>query len=205
LLELIFSIIVLSIVGIYSVIFLKEMYDKNSKNYQTNIIQLELESTRVFIENLLQNCVNITTTPNSISFYKIDTKAYNSNLWSGFTDLDSNQTNKAQLKTPNSKINELTSNYIWFLNNKLYQIKNSNDTDIIKFTKTSLAKRIYEHYKIIKSISSIILNDNKLLYDGNILLQNITKFEISNSAKLININICIKQDSEACQTWNFII
>jgi hypothetical protein len=68
-----------------------------------------------------------------------------------------------------------------------------------------LAKRIYEHYNIIKSISSIILNDNKLLYDGNILLQNLTKFEISSDDKLININICIKQDLEACQTWNFII
>ena len=70
LLELIFVIVLLSIIFLTTTKFIFAIYDKNKSNYTTNLTKIEFESTRLFLINLLKEDRNL----NSITY--LDNKIY---------------------------------------------------------------------------------------------------------------------------------
>ena len=54
LLELIFAIVLLSIIFLTTTKFLFAIYDKNRSNFTTNLTKIEFESTKLFLTSILQ-------------------------------------------------------------------------------------------------------------------------------------------------------
>ncbi len=75
LLELIFSILLLSIIFLTSSKFIFEVYEKNKTNYTANLLKIEFESTRLFLLKLLTREHNL----NNIT-YKNKKLYYNSSI-----------------------------------------------------------------------------------------------------------------------------
>jgi type II secretory pathway component PulJ len=51
------------------------------------------------------------------------------------------------------------------------------------------------------NLAMISFNQNKLLYNNHLLLDNITKYKLSNENNLTFIDICIKKKYEICTNW----
>ena len=122
LLELIISIIILSIVGIYALLFINNLYKTNSQNLTLLNKSLDLQTTSLFLENLLKNSVKVEVNSNNISFYEINITDFKNNNYSGFALLENST--KEYVFTPQSFISRVDANYIWFnnivINNKMF-------------------------------------------------------------------------------------
>ncbi len=73
--ELIFVIVLLSIIFLTTTKFIFAIYDKNKSNYTTNLTKIEFESTRLFLINILKEESNL----NSIA-YEDDKIYFNDNI-----------------------------------------------------------------------------------------------------------------------------
>jgi hypothetical protein len=51
------------------------------------------------------------------------------------------------------------------------------------------------------NFTNIVLKDNNLIYNNNILLNNVTKFKYIKNNNLIFVDICIKRKYEICKNW----
>ncbi len=195
LLELIISITILSIIAIYSLRFISELYQSNTQNLTLLNNQLDFKNTQLFIENKLNNSVNIAVSKESLSFYEVDINSFKSNYYSGFALLE--KSSKEYVFTPNSIISKIDLFFIWFDNTHMYEIEQQNENDKIYFKNKNNEKTIFEHYKLIKGKSSLYLRDKTLYFNKNILLENIETFEVLFINKHIKINICQK----FCEEW----
>lgn len=195
LLELIISILILSIVGIYSLLFINNLYTTNTQNLKLLNIKLDLNTTSLFLENLLQNSVQIKTNSNIISFFEVNTHDFKNKNYSGFAVLSSS--NKKFILTPFSKITKIKSKYIWFYNNYRYEIKSSFEDDKIYFNDEIKEKRIYEQYKLLNAQSMIYLENENLYFNNHLLLEGVHSFEAKILEKILSINICTR----ICEDW----
>jgi len=195
LLELIISITILSIIGIYSLRFISDLYQSNTQNLTLLNNQLDFKNTQLFIENKLKNSVNIAVSNESLSFYEVDINSFKSNYYSGFALLE--KSSKEYVYTPNSYISKMDLFFIWFDDTHMYELEQQNINDRIYFKNKSNEKTIFEHYKLIKGKSSLYLRDKILYFNENMLLENIETFEVSFINKHIKINICEK----FCEEW----
>ncbi len=107
--ELLISIVLVSIISIYTLNFSFNIFEQNSKNHHLNIAKIDLESTKLFLQNKKDSNENI--------------------------------------------------------------------------------------------ISQLQYTNEELLYNNQLLLKYVTKFEISSSGDLIKIDICLKEKFEICKSW----
>lgn len=87
----------------------------------------------------------------------------------------------------------------------LFTVNEKNKTDFTtNITKIEFeTTRLFLIQKLEKdgNLNKLKLEDNKLLYDNNLLLKKVTQFEISSSNDIYTINICINLYNNICQTW----
>ena len=161
LVELIFVIVILSIIGVISAQILTKIYEQYLLTRAINELETKTELVLTQIANRLQyrikettiarkippNDNNITALPMADESYQIlewigyDNDSFrglwksSKNIyypgWSGFIDLDSNQTDKTQIKTPGSDLN-LTNSIINTLSNGSVTLNNSKVAIIFK-------------------------------------------------------------------------
>lgn len=193
--ELIISILILSIVGIYTLLFLSNLYKTNAQNIKMLNTKLDFQTTYLFIENTLKQSVNISPNSDEILFYEVDINSFKSGYYSGFALLE--KSSKEFVFTPNSSISKIDSNFIWFVDNSIHEIEKSFENDKIYFKNKTSEKKIYEQYKLLKNESKIFLNDNKLFFNQSILLNDIKSFNVKLSNKILIIDICDKR----CFNW----
>jgi len=194
-LELIISITILSIIAIYSLRFISNLYQSNTQNLTLLNNELDFKNTQVFIENKLKNSVKIAMAGESLYFYEVDINSFKSNYYSGFALLE--KSSKEYVFTPNSYISKIDLFFIWFDDTHIYEVEQQNINDKIYFKNPNSEKTIFEHYKLIKQKSSLYLRDKTLYFNENILLENIETFTVSFFNSHIKINICEK----FCEEW----
>jgi len=195
LLELIISIIILSIIGVYSLLFISDFYKTNSINLKLLNSKLDFQSTRLFIENKLYSSVKFKPSSNELSFYEVDINNFKSGYYSGFALIE--QSNKEYVFTVNSIISNIDLFYIWFDDNHMYEIEQHNEAEKIYFKNPTSQKRILEHYKLIKQKSKLFVQNKTLYFNSNVLLENIESFNVSSKEGHIQINIC----ENFCEEW----
>jgi len=195
LLELIFSILILSVVGIYTLLFVNDLYKSNAQNLTLLNSKLDLQTTNLFIEKKLGQSVNIKLNSAEISFYEIDIAGFKSGFYSGFVLLE--KSTKEFVFTPNSNISKTNNSYIWFEDKSIYEIEKSIENEKISFKNRSNPKKIYEQYKLLKRQSKIFLKQNRLFFNDTVLLNNIKSFEVKQSNKNLIIDIC----DNSCHNW----
>jgi len=195
LLELIITIVILSIVGVYSLKFISDLYKKNSLNLTLMNNRLDFQSTRLFIENKLHNSVKTELSSHELSFYEVDINYFKSSYYSGFALID--KSTKEYVFTPNSTISKIDLFYIWFDDNHMYEIEQNNESEKIYFKNPSTQKRIFEHYKLIKQKSKFFVQNKTLYFNNIILLENIESFKVSSQEGHIKIRIC----ERFCEEW----
>jgi len=76
--------------------------------------------------------------------------------------------------------------------------KNTNDTFILENNLVLETTRLFLSKQ--NDFSKLRKIDTDLYFDGNLLLENISKFEVTNSSNIISVNICIYEES-ICQIW----
>jgi len=195
LLELIISLAILSIVGIYSLVFINDLYKTNTQNYQMLNNKLDLQTTHLFIENKLKSSVKITKEGSGVSFYEEDINSFKNGFYSGFIQLG--KSSKEFVTTPNTVISKVDANYIWFENNNMYKIEKKRENNKIYFQDVVSQKKIYEQYKLLKGQSKIYLKNDKLMFNDSIVLNDIKIFEVNLNHKHIRIKLC----KSACYDW----
>jgi len=195
LLELIISISILAIIGIYSLRLIGNLYQSNSQNLSLLKNKLDFQNTYLFIENRLKNSVNIAFSKESLSFYEVDINGFKSNYYSGFALLE--KSSKEYVFTPNSLISKTDLFFIWFDDTHMYEVVQQNENDKIYFKNQNIEKTIFEQYKLIKQKSRFYVKNKNLYFNENILLENIEIFNISFSNSHIKINIC----ENFCEEW----
>ncbi|WP_419770356.1 MAG: hypothetical protein ACNI3C_00760 [Candidatus Marinarcus sp.] len=198
LLELIFSIFILSIVMVFSLKFYHQIQKRNGQEFLQTLDELKLQSTEIFLYNILKTSRNIHANGSVIHFYKLDNEAFLQGYYSGVALLD--RSDKEKIYTPFSQTVLLTSHYILFDQNQLHEIKPSSENNLIYFKNQETAKTIYEHYEIVKSLSSFSLKEETLYYDDQMLLEEVTAFHPLVQNNQLKLDICLKQ---LCQKWSF--
>lgn len=198
LLETIISVCILSIVFFFSTILYKNILQSNQSAYETAMARMDLFSTQLFIEKQLQHGRILDVTEQTIRFYTLDTEGYLQGFYSGIVDLT--QSSKNKIYTPNSQTTKLKSNYILFNDTTLYELIPSSQNNVLYFKDATSAKTIYEHYFIIKNISTIAFKENTLYYNDKLVQNNISQFRASFIQNHTHIHICLKL---ACEDWIF--
>lgn len=186
LLELIFTIVIVSIISIFSMTVLYNLFDKFSKDYKKEIIKLELSNTQILLDKIFSNTINLQIKSNSITFDLIDTKLFNLGYYSKFIDL--NSSTKTTIFSPNAKAEKLIDYAITFDDKTIYEIKNDSFGEIINLESNEL-KTIKEQYKIISKKHKLTCNNSELNLDNNLLLNNITSCNFSLDSKALIIEI----------------
>ena len=195
LLELIVSILILSVVGVYTLHFLVDLHKINAQNLKILNQQLDFQAANLFIENRIKNSVNRTITANEISFYEVDINNFKNGNYSGYAQLE--KSSKEYVFTPQSSLTNVEADYIWFENSSWYAIEKGFEENRIYFKDKSSSKKIFEHYKLLKGISKIHVKENKLYFNNSILMNNIKSFEMKQSNQHLVIDIC----SSFCANW----
>ncbi len=192
LVELIFTIVIISIVAVFTMTFLFNLYDKLSNEYTNEINKIETSSTNILLDKIFAEALNISISSNTITFYKNETSLFNLGHYSRFVDLNNTDTTKSSIYSPNTKAEQLLDYHITFDNLNFYSIKNDSNGNIINLDDEN-GKTIKEHYKIISTNHKITYFENSLYYNEDLLLENITKCTFFLQADTIIINI-IKDD-----------
>lgn len=199
LVELIFAIIIVSIITIFSMTILYTLYEKFSNDYKKEILKLDSLSTKIILENIFSNALNVNVSESKIEFYKKDTKLFDLGYYSKFVDLNSSDTNKYSIHSPNTKAQELLDYSITFDDENYYEIKNDSYNELINFEDTN-PKEIKEQYSIISKNHTLECKDSKLYLDNNTLLENLTNCTFTISSKLLTIELEI---DEGPIKWSF--
>ncbi len=76
--------------------------------------------------------------------------------------------------------------------------KNSTDTFIVQNNLILETTRLFLTKK--SDFTKLVKSDTNLHYDNNLLLENISLYEVSKVNDIITINICI-YDNQICQVW----
>lgn len=197
LLETIFSFLIMSIIFFFSTLLYKNILLSNSQEFDDAIIRADLFSTKLFIAKQLKNGVVIETTPKMIRFYALDNEGFLQGFYSGIIDLE--ESSKSKVYTPLSQTTKLTSKAMLFENNQLHELTQSTENNFLSF-KNGSAKTLYEHYKMVKNISTIVLEEKSLYYNNQLLQNNIQHFAVTQNNHHMNINICIET---LCEEWIF--
>ena len=197
LLETIFSFLIMSMVFFFSTILYQNILANNTKEFHDAMIRADLFSTQLFIAKQLKNGAVIESSQDSIRFYALDTEALLQGFYSGIIDLE--ESSKTKVYTPLSQTTKLESNTVLFGNDQLHELVQSPENNFLYF-KNSSAKTLYEHYRIVKGISSIYLHEKSLYYNNQLLQNNIQHFAVTQNNHQININICMET---LCEEWIF--
>jgi len=76
--------------------------------------------------------------------------------------------------------------------------KNSTDTFIVQNNLILETTRLFLSKK--NDLSKLVKSETNLYYDSNLLLENISLYEVSKVNNITTINICI-YDDKICQVW----
>ena len=166
-------------------------------------ISNELFSLKLFIQNRLFGARFLNVSQNSIDFLELDHLASESQIYSGFAELDNNETTKIKIKT--KCVNYLPQYPIYAVfENSYYEVESVNSNEIV-FAEKAVEKKFSENYTICKN-SKIYFDGSSLKYDGTTLLANIKNINISHNSNLINIDFCADFDGVSiCRNWDFVI
>lgn len=186
LLELIFTLILISIL-IYSLSpFIKQTYEKYILKVNKVDTILELDNIFLFISNHLDKSININYNNDSISFYKINQSKVNL--------IDINNSKRNILVTPYSNYEQIDAKYLTFDKNTIYKIRELKDKKIILNKNFSTKK---SKFYLIENVYSFKYKDNNILLNDQIIAKDISTFNISLEKlikfKLCKNNICIQR------------
>ncbi len=195
--ETILAFIIMSVVFILASNIYTNMLYSNSQEFETTTIQADLFATKLFIDKQLQHGVLKDVSSDKMEFYRIDNEAFLQDFYSGVASLD--KSSSKVLDTPKSETTKLDSSLILFNDSTTYELTKSSEDNKLYF-KNNSPKEIFEHYKIIKDIATIYLQDNNLYFNSNLLQDNITSFNATKIGDFLHIDICIKN---SCQKWVF--
>lgn len=190
LVELLFTIIIVSTISIFTMTLLYNLYEKYSTEHKNQVLKLESSSTQRLLEKVFSNSTNINVSSNVINFYKIDTKLFDLGYYSKFVDLNHTDTNKNSIYSPNTKAHYLINYSISFDNENFYEIKDDSYDEIINFEDTN-SKEIKEQYKVVSKDHKLRCKDTTLYLDDNILLKNISSCTFNLSSNILSITLKI--------------
>jgi prepilin-type N-terminal cleavage/methylation domain-containing protein len=153
LLELIFSIVILSIMALVGTDIIAHIYDEYRRVRDVNVMQARLtNAVNVISKRMAFRIRESTIARNAAGYVYIDNKTSNHNVvewigsdyegmlgdwngswhvgWSGFTDIDANETNATHLKSPGSDFSKASA-LIMANSNGTVDLNNTMDTAII--------------------------------------------------------------------------
>ena len=213
LIELIFSITILSIVIIGSLRFISASYGAYNGAKSNIIVELELKSSLKLISKKLSHSSDLVVYNDILEWNEIDYRGFRAKQYSGYSDL--NISNNKVLISPNSDFSKSKNikNSMLKMGDKTYQIKDSKN-DKIYFKDTS-NKTITQTYLLISAHYTIRLDNGSLkLYKndfnsmnmskGYLILKDVSKFKISKNGNILDIKICINED-KICSSKAIII
>ncbi len=195
LLETIISFFIMSLVFYFSTLLYSNILTTQQDEFNQSVSENDLLTTRLFILKQLKDGLLLEVNQQQIRFYAFDTEAFKQGFYSGIINL--NQSSSSQAYTPMSQITKLESDTILINNSLLYTLQKSHQDTILVF-KDNAPKTLYEHYKIIKNISTISFENNALYFNGNLLQKNVTQFKAQNINQTLHISVCIEMH---CQEW----
>ena len=199
LVELIFTIVIISIVSIFTMTFLYNLYHKLSNEYTNEINKLESSSTNILLDKIFASSLNISVSSNSITFNKEARELFDLGYYSKFVDLNSTYTTKSSIYSPNTSAEELIDYHITFDDENFYSIKNDSNANIINLDDET-SKEIKEQYKIISIDHKLEYKDEKLYYNDSILLESISQCEFTLQSNTLVITLT-KDDIPI--TWKY--
>lgn len=195
LLETLISFFIMSLVFYFSTLLYSNILLTQHEEFRQSLSENDLLTTRLFIYKQLKNGLLLEANPQQIRFYAFDTEAFKQGFYSGVIDLS--KSSSSQAYTPNSQTTKLTSNTILMNDSVVYELQNSQQDTVLVF-KDNTPKTLYEHYKIIKNISTISYQNNTLYFNGHLLQENVTQFEPTTINNILHISVCIETH---CQEW----
>jgi hypothetical protein len=164
LIELIFTIAIISIIVIGSLNFIFSTYRAYNHSKDEVLLEVELKSALRLIENRLAHSVELKIEHNVISWYEVDYRGFRALQWSGYGDI-----NQSTFK---NKPNLIYKNNKYLLISSLYRLKSYDN--MLFLEKKSLQKD-YQNKKYL-------------------LLKNISKLQIAKEDEILHIKICIDED-----------
>lgn len=195
--ETLVSFFILSMIVLFSSVLYTQILNTHKTEFNNLLIQNDLAATKLFIEKQLKEGVLIELFPQKITFYALDMPAFLQGFYSGIINLNQSSSHKAS--TPSSQTQKLTSSYILFENNILHERLLQCENSFLCFKNPS-SKTLYEHYSMVKNISTFYVKEEKLYFNDMLLQDNITSFKAQNINEKVYIDICIQK---RCQEWIF--
>jgi Tfp pilus assembly protein FimT len=213
LVELIFSIAILSIVIIGSLSFVSHSFKAYNQSKKVAILELELKSALLFIQNKLSHNIQLKNNQNSLQWYEVDYQGRRVDDWSGYCDI--NKSNDKMLYSPNSTF-KYSSNKLIMMENKKFAINNTT-TNKLYFDNVS-HKTISNEYILISNDYKLNLEGNRLILHSKssagqsykkdfLLLQDVSRFKINRlnpEQNILSVEICI-YDNQICSFRNIIL
>jgi len=197
LLETIISFFILSVVVLFSSVLYTQVLTTHKTEFNHILVQNDLQATKLFMAKQFKNGSIIELFPQKITFYAFDTPAFLQGFYTGIIDL--NQSSSHKVFTPLSQTQKLTSSYLLFENNILHELLPQCENGFLCFKNPS-SKTIYEHYTMVKNISTFYVNEEKLYFNDVLLQDNITSFNAKYINEKLHLDACIQ---EVCQEWIF--
>ncbi len=188
LLELIFTILIVSTVAIISVTLLQSLYQKLSNEHQTQIAKLESSSTYILLNKIFDNAIDLRVNGDKIEFKQNDTSLFDLGYYSRFVDL--NSSNSSSIFSPNTKAENLIDYLITFDGIKFYEIRNDSFAEEINFEESG-TKEIKEQYKIASN-SLLEYKENTLYLNGSILLNNVSLAVFKYEENILSLSLIVK-------------
>lgn len=188
LLELIFTILIVSTVAIISVTLLQSLYQKLSNEHQAQIAKLESSSTYILLNKIFDNALDLKVSDDKIEFKQSDTRLFDLGYYSRFVDL--NSSSSSSIFSPNTKAQNLLDYLITFNGIKFYEIRNDSFAEVINFEESGV-KEIKEQY-MIASNSLLEYKENTLYLNGNILLNKVSLAVFKYEENILSLSLIVK-------------
>jgi Tfp pilus assembly protein PilE len=201
LIEVVFSILILSIISVVSIGLVSQSYKEYADNKSEIILSLEVNTALQFLEKKFLHAVDVQSIDNSLSWQEIDYKGLRKREWSGFIDL--NQSSTSQLHSSGSELDFPKNRTLQFQNDASYTLNESSYGETIQLNDTQL-KTVYEQYVLIHSGYKVALEGDTLyfhydttlpLFDADsqkaVLLHNVSSFSITPLAQAMDIRVCV--------------
>lgn len=197
--ELIISVLILSMVTLFTLQFYKQLHDVNHNTFEEQHQTIDMQSSKLFLDHLFANAVQVQRVASGITFFEKETQGFLQGYYSGIVDLESSS--KVKLHTPQSSIHQLKEIYaVYFNEHYWYEVMPSKESEYIYFKHPNEAKTVFQHYTLIKRNSTLLYKDHALFYNNHLLLDALEHFDFSLQNHLLTLNVC--QDSR-CFQWRF--